>query len=265
MLVLGMAACLLTACSTPQKSHESLTLWDMLSTANVERVDGGVTYVNRTVPANGYIYPFGARYHRYPPFWLGGFQPYYSLYYPYYGYRPYYVWHCPVTRRPLYDAFPNPVIVAGQPPLNDGFEQPLEPVPALAPLHTVSNRYTPYAIPESGSRFGIEEPFVPRVPFVQGSPGFQSDPFRSIGGLSDTTTGLKYQPGGTDPGRGIELPNYPRSPDARSQGRSSAFGRAGGSRSAGAPTRPVRGISRPVRAPTIRSSSASSARPQKQR
>jgi len=97
-LLPGLAACvaalLLTACSAAPEQPESPTLGDMLATANVERVNGGITY------RNVWTGPRPCAYYGYGPAYAAGFgscfhaayfYPYYDLY-TFYGWRPYYAW-----------------------------------------------------------------------------------------------------------------------------------------------------------------------------
>ncbi len=140
-LLLAAAACLLMACSTTPTTSTAPTLYDMLSTANVERVDGGVTFVNFSTVRTGYFYPYGAVYPWYQPSWLGAYSPYYGLYYPYYGYRPWYVWD--------YYGAPGPWHPYRRPlhPYPDGHSSPVEPgAPGsvLPPVYTGPVDRIPY-------------------------------------------------------------------------------------------------------------------------
>lgn len=91
---LVVLALLVGACSTTPQQPAAPTLGEMLATANVERIDGGVSFVNvgwsplRPAPCS---LAYGG-YSSWSCWRLGYRYPYFGLYYPYYGHSPYYAW-----------------------------------------------------------------------------------------------------------------------------------------------------------------------------
>jgi len=272
--VLGVAVCLLSACSTSRPSHNSLTLEDLWATANVERVDGGVTYVDRRFYGTGFAvtdqyFWLSSGHLRYPPRWMGGFHPYYSLYYPYYGYRPHYVWECPVNQQPSHPAHPDPVNFAGNPSVNPGFTAPVKPPIAPVPIAPVAN-----AIPLADSHYVALEPgyrLRTRDAYLSGgsadtdrasglSPGQVPNLAPQLGRPADSVNGamagLNARPGRNETLRTIQRPDPARSPGFGSQSFSSGRG---------SNSRPTRSISRSTRPSVSRTVNVSSARSEVQR
>ncbi len=270
ILALGVAVCLLSACSTPQPSHNSLTLEDLWATANVERVDGGVTYVNRSFYGSGFsaanqFFWFPAGHQRYQPRWMGGFHPYYSLYYPYYGYRPHYVWECPVDQHPNHPAHQGPVVVAGQPILNPGPVVPVQrsnaPVSEYQQLNNIPLVVSPYVALEPGIRYRVGESYLGATLANPGmatgqSPNLTSQLGRPTESTSGAMAGLNARPGGNDTLRTLQRPEPVRYSRAGSQRYSSGRGSY---------SRPTRSISRSPRASISRSVNVSSNRSEAQR
>lgn len=249
---------MLMACSTQPKFSDGPTLYEMLETANVERIDGGVTYVNRTFSAYGYYPPYYASYWRYPPRWLGGYYPYYSLYYPYYGYRPHYVWSCPAEPWYRHSVGLDPFNRPGQPYYNVSTLTPTGPATTLSSLYTGPRENSPFAVLEPNYRRDSN------MPFTASSAGnlTLSQPAT---GVSGARAGLKFQPDqgkvirgfqSPDPGRSLN-PGQPR----RSPGLGASYRMGPGSSSRA----PARSFNRPSASPRASISPASALRPQSKR
>lgn len=268
IFVLGAAICLLAACSTPKPYHNSLTLEDLWATANVERVDGGVTYVNRgftPFSVTDQYFWFPSTHLRYPAHWSGGFRPYYSLYYPYYGYRPHYVWECPTVRDDHHTAHPGPVTLVGDPTLNPGVTPPILPFnasdSARPSVNSVPLVVSPYVALEPGMRYRVSEPYlgsaIANPGLVSGqSPNLTSTLGRPAGSIDGAMAGLNARSGNSDALRRLQRPEPVRS---------SGYGSQRFSSGRGASSHASRSISRSTRSSVSRTVSTSSSRSEAQR
>lgn len=259
LMMLGLAATLLTACSTPQKYSDGPTLWEMVETSNIERVNGGTTYVYRTLPRAGYFLPYYPGYLSHPPRLLGGFYtyPYFSLYYPYYGYRPYYVWSCPVSPRFEHPVVADPFSRPGQPLYTAGPAPFVASSVSLSPLYTGSGNSDPFAVLEPQySRDGT-------MPFTSNS-GQVLTRSQPIASLSELGSASKIQVDQNKVVRGFQRPDPVRSINTGHQRLAPGFGTST-SGPARPSTRPTRSFSRPSVTPRTGPSGVASIRPRTER